>query len=92
MRHHADAGDRRLAFRLPILFVLAAWLTAAQQNVFGWMAGLGRFVVLMGGAASAFGAWVTAVTIAYVYRVRWPFLLMTSLIASVGLTFAAIYL
>jgi len=75
-----------------VLFVLAAWLTAAQQHVFGWMIGLGRFVILMGGAASAFGAWATAVTIAYVHRVRWPFLLMTSLIASAGLTFAAINL
>jgi hypothetical protein len=74
------------------LFAVAAWLTIGQTGTLDWSLTLARFLLLAGALGSAIAAWATAVSIAYVHRVTWPFLLMTGLIVTAGLTFAIVRL
>jgi hypothetical protein len=69
------------------LFSVAALLTFGRSGGLGWLATLVRFSILLAAAGSSVAAWGTAVSIAYVHRVRWPFLLMTTLVATAGTVF-----
>jgi hypothetical protein len=72
------------------LFALAAWLTVGQTGTLDWSLGLARFLILSAAIGSAIAAWGTAVAIAYVHRVTWPFWLMTGLVVTAGLSFAVV--
>ena len=78
-----------LSFAL-ILFGAAAWLTFGRAGGLDWLAMLVRFTILLGAIGSSIAAWGTAVSIAYVHRVTWPFILMTTLVATAGLTFGVV--
>jgi hypothetical protein len=69
------------------LIGVAALLTLAADEV-DWQIGMIRFVVLGAAAASAAGAWVSAATLASVYKVTWPLILSVGIVLCAGLTFA----
>jgi hypothetical protein len=73
-----------------VLFGIAALLTFGAGAGSGSWVSLVRFSILMAGFGAAAAAWATAVRIVYVHRVTWPFLVLVGLIASAGLTFAAV--
>jgi hypothetical protein len=72
------------------LFAAALWLTFAQKATLDWSLSLIRFLILAAGIGCAIAAWATAVAIAYIHRVTWPFWLMTGLVISAGLAFAVV--
>jgi hypothetical protein len=72
------------------LFAAALWLTFAQTTTLEWSLSLIRFLILASGIGCAIAAWGTAVAIAYVHRVTWPFWLMTGLVITAGLAFAVV--
>jgi len=72
------------------LFTAAGAITFGQSGGLGWAATLARFLILAGAIGSAIAAWGTAISIAYVRRVTWPFLLMTGLVVTAGITFAIV--
>lgn len=78
-----------LAFAL-LLFGAASWLTFGRAGGLDWLAMLVRFCILLAAVGSSIAAWGTAVSIAYVHRVTWPFILMTTLVATAGLTFGIV--
>ena len=69
-----------------IVLSIAALSTAGAGS--GWNLELVRFV--LGGAALGVAAatWATAIFIAYVHRVTWPFVLLTALVVVAGGGFA----
>jgi fatty acid desaturase len=71
-------------------FSAAALLTFGRHSDLGWQVSLVRFMILLGAIGSAFAAWGTAVSIAYVHRVTWPFLLMTALVTTAGIAFGVV--
>jgi hypothetical protein len=75
-----------------VLYALAAFLTSGHPEGLDWGTSLSRFLILSAAIGSSVGAWATGVFIAYVHRVRWPFLLMTSTIATAGVLFAAFFI
>jgi hypothetical protein len=72
------------------LFAVALWLTFAQTTTLDWSLSLIRFLILAAGIGCSIAAWATAVAIAYVHRVTWPFWLMTGLVITAGLAFAVV--
>jgi hypothetical protein len=66
------------------LFAIALWLTFAQTTTLDWSLSLIRFLILAAGIGCSIAAWATAVAVAYVHRVTWPFWLMTGLVGGPG--------
>jgi hypothetical protein len=73
------------------LYAFAAFLTFGHPEGLRWGAAFVRFLILAAALGSSVAAWGTGVFIAYVHRVRWPFLLMTSTIATAGVLFATFF-
>lgn len=65
-------------------------LTFGGTGAHDWQTTLLRFSILLAAIGSSVAAWGTAVSIAYVHRVTWPFILMTTLVAAAGLTFGVV--
>jgi len=68
--------------------VLAIASVSAAGAGFSWKMELLQFVLGVAALGAAAATWATAIFIAYVHRVTWPFVLLTGLVVVAGGGFA----